>query len=194
MLNFLLEPQKNKYAEEFTIINIPENSPIWRLLGLMVLDYANKTPDTQKVLKPMVISLSMYLSAEYKHQNQPKAETLADQITAYIESNSDSATLYSVAEYFDYHHVYLSRLLPEKTGKSFSSLLLDARMRRAKLLLDHTDLSIEKLLPCWGTAITAISIRSLNNNTESCQGKFKLCTAFAACLQKKTQYNVPSLL
>ena len=50
MLNFFLEPQKNKYAEEFTIINIPEKSPIWRLLGLMVLEYANKTPDTQKVL------------------------------------------------------------------------------------------------------------------------------------------------
>ncbi len=150
MLNFFLEPQKNKYAKEFTIINIPENSPIWRLLGLMVLDYANKTPDTQKVLKPMVISLSMYLSAEYKRQNQPKSETLADQITAYIESNSDSATLYSVAEYFDYHHVYLSRFLTEKTGKSFSSLLLDARMRRAKLLLDHTDLFIEKIVAMLG--------------------------------------------
>lgn len=102
--------------------------------GLMVLEYANKTPDTQKVLKPMVMSLSMYLSAEYKRQNHPKKETLAYQITAYIESNSDSATLYSIAKHFGYHHVYLSRLLPEKTGKSFSMLLLDARMRRAKLL------------------------------------------------------------
>ncbi len=145
MLNFFLEPQKNKYADEFTIINIPDHSTIWRLLGLMILEYANKTPDTQKVLKPMVMSLSMYLSAEYKRQNQPKAETLADQIMAYIESNSDSATLYSVAQHFGYHHVYLSRLLPEKTGKSFSALPLDARMRRAKLLLDHTDLSIEKI-------------------------------------------------
>ena len=116
----------------------------------MVLEYANKTPDTQKVLKPMVMSLSMYLSAEYKRQNQPKTKTLADQIIAYIESNSDSATLYSVAEHFGYHYVYLSRMLPEKTGRSFSALLLDARMRRAKLLLDHTDLSIEKIAAMLG--------------------------------------------
>lgn len=98
---------------------------------------------------------------------------LADQIVAYIESNSDSATLYSVAEHFGYHHVYLSRLLSEKTGKSFSALLFAARMRRAKLLIDHTDFSIEKMLPCYVTVIAAIFIKPLNSITGSCQGRFR---------------------
>ena len=150
MLNFFLAPQKDRFSDEFTIINVPADSPIWRLLGLMVLEYANKTEDTQKILKPMVMSLSMYLSSEYKRQNLPTSATVIDQVKEYIESNSDTATLYSTAAHFGYHHVYLSRLIREKAGKTFSELLLEARMRRAKLLLELTDLSIEKIAAMLG--------------------------------------------
>lgn len=150
MLRFFLEPQKNRYADEFVHLEIPAKSPIWKLLGLMILEYANKSEDTQKILKPMVMSLAMYLSSEYKRQNLPTGDTLSDKIIGYIETNADTATLSSVAAHFGYHHVYLSRLLPEKTGKTFSEILLEARMRRAKLLLEHTDLSIEKIAATLG--------------------------------------------
>ena len=71
-------------------------------------------------------------------------------ITAYIETNCDTVSLRSAAAHFGYHPVYLSRLLSEKTGKTFSELLLSARMHRARLLLDRTDLSIEKVAAMLG--------------------------------------------
>ncbi len=150
MLNFFLEPHKNKYADEFIHLHIPPNSPIWKLLGVIVLEYANKTDDTQKIIKPMVMSLAMYLAFEYKRQNVRQNASLAEQIAEYIESNSDFATLNSAASHFGYHPVYISRLLPKKTGKTFSELLTGARMRRAKLILSHTDLSIEKIAAMLG--------------------------------------------
>ena len=150
MLRFFLEPHKNRYSDEFIQLDIPESSPIWKLLGLMVLEYANKTEDSQKILKPMVMSLAMYLSAEYKRRNLPGGISLSDKLIGYIDTNSDSATLRSTAAHFGYHPVYLSRLLPEKTGRTFSELQLEARMRRAKLLLEHTDLSIEKIAAMLG--------------------------------------------
>ena len=56
----------------------------------------------------------------------------------------------STARHFGYHPVYISRLLPQKTGKTFSELLLEVRMRKAKLLLNNTDLSIEKIATMLG--------------------------------------------
>lgn len=150
MLHFFLAPQKNAYSDVCIHFPIPITSPIWRLLGLLVLEYANKAEDTQKILKPMIMSLAMYISSEYKRQNLPTNSSLVDQITAYIESHSDSVTLKSTAAHFSYHPVYISRLLPEKTGKTFSQLLLESRMRKAHLLLNHTDLSIEKVAAMLG--------------------------------------------
>ena len=119
--------------------------PIWKLLGVIALEYANKTEDTHKILKPMVMSLTMYLASEYTRQSQHGGESRIRQITAYVEANCDTVSLKSMAAHFGYHPVYLSRLLPEKTGKTFSVLLLTARMQRARLLLDRTDLSIERI-------------------------------------------------
>ncbi|WP_026891770.1 response regulator transcription factor [Lacrimispora aerotolerans] len=150
MLNFFLKPQKDKYSEEFIHLEIPASSPIWQLLNVMILEYAHKTEDTQKILKPMVMSLAMYLSYEYKRQHTPACTTLIDRIMEYIESHSDSVTLKEIASHFGYHPVYISRLLPEKTGKTFSALVTESLMRRAKLLLDHTDLSIEKIADMLG--------------------------------------------
>ena len=150
MLRFFLEPQKNRYSEEFLHFTIPDYSPVWKLLGLIVWEYANKTEHTQKIIKPMVMALSMYLSSEYKQQCITVKESLEDQIVQYIEINSDTATLASVATHFRYHPVYLSKLLPKKTGRTFSEILLASRMRRAKLLLKQTDLSIEKIADMLG--------------------------------------------
>ena len=150
MLRFFLEPQKNRYSEEFLYFTIPGDSPVWKLLGLIVWEYANKTEHTQKIIKPMVMALSMYISSEYKQQRLAVQEVLEDRIVQYIEANSDTVTLASAAAHFGYHPVYLSKLLPKKTGRTFSEILLASRMRRAKLLLNQTDLPIEKIADMLG--------------------------------------------
>lgn len=150
MLWFFLEPQQNPYSEEFLHFIIPDHSPVWKLLGLIVWEYANKTDHTQKVIKPMVIALSMYLSSEYKRQRLAPNEFLEDRIVQYIEANSDTVTLASAAAHFGYHPVYFSKLLPKKTGRTFSEILLLARMQRAKLLLKQTDLPIEGIADMLG--------------------------------------------
>ena len=155
MLNFFLEPQKNKFSEEFIHLEIPDTSPVWKLLGIIAYEYANKTEHTQKIIKPMVMSLTMYLSAEYKRLNLHTNIGLEDQIKEYIEMNSDTVTLSSAAAHFGYHPVYISRVLSRKTGKKFSELLLESRMRKAKMLLELTDLSIEIIADMIGYSNTS---------------------------------------
>ena len=143
MLSFFLEPQKNIYSDEFIHLEIPDSSPVWKLLGIMALEYANKTEHTQKIIKPMAMSLAMYLSTEYKRLKPQTNMRLEQRLKAYIEMNSDTVTLSALAAHFGYHPVYISRILSNRIGKKFSELLLESRMRKAKTLLELTDLSIE---------------------------------------------------
>ena len=117
----------------------------------MIIEYANKKEDTQKVLKPLILSMIMYIAREYRLSHEiVDTDPLSSQLFSYMESHSDTITLSDLAAHFGYHPVYLSRLLPKLFGKNFSSLLLDIRMKKAKILLDHTDLTIEKIAAVLG--------------------------------------------
>lgn len=155
MLSFFLEPQKNRFSDEFIHLKIPDTSPVWKLLGIIAFEYANKTEHTQKIIKPMVMSLTMYLSAEYKRLNLHTNIRLEDQLKEYIEMNSDTVTLNSLAAHFGYHPVYISRILSQKTGKKFSELLLESRMRKARTLLELTGLSVEIIANMIGYSNTS---------------------------------------
>ena len=155
MLNFFLEPQKNKFSDEFIHLEIPDTSPVWKLLGIIAYEYANKTENTQKIIKPMVLSLAMYLASEYRRRNLHENIGMTDQVQEYIEMYSDTATLASTAAHFGYHPVYLSRLISKKTGKKYSELILESRMRKAKKLLELTDLSIEVIANMIGYSNTS---------------------------------------
>ena len=155
MLNFFLEPQKNRFSDEFIHMAIPAASPVWSLLALMACEYAYKTPDTQKVIKPMAMSLTMYLSAEYRRLHVQSGSDLISRIREYIETETESVTLQSLAAHFGYHPVYLSRYIPQKTGLSFSQIVLEIRMRKAGVLLEHTDLPVEKIAAMTGYSNTS---------------------------------------
>lgn len=59
-------------------------------------------------------------------------------------------TLKQVAAHFAYHPNYISGLLRKQTGRSFSEILLDLRMRRAALLLQNSTLSVEEIAELLG--------------------------------------------
>ncbi len=151
LLHFFLEPKMNRFSEGIIKFQLPSHSPVWQLLDLMILEYADRKEDTQQILKTLFLSMTMYLSREYhqREDSQPKQD-LIDQILRYIETHSDSITLKELANHFGYHPVYISRMLPEKTGRKFSELLKDYRMKKAEILLKSTDLSIEKIAAMLG--------------------------------------------
>ena len=151
LVRFFLDPTTNAYSDEFIHFSLPKDSPIHHLLDLMIIEYANKKQDTQKVLKPLILSMIMYIAREYRLSHEiVDTDPLSSQLFSYMESHSDTITLSDLAAHFGYHPVYLSRLLPKLFGKNFSSLLLDIRMKKAKILLDHTDLTIEKIAAVLG--------------------------------------------
>ncbi len=151
LLRFFLEPMKNRYADEFIKLSLPRCSPIWNLLRIMMTEYVGGNLCSQKILKSLTLTILLYIIRSY-HEEQEKAvkPTLTESLLQYIALHSDSLTLQSMADHFGYHPVYLSRLLVKLTEKTFSELLLDSRMRKAKLFLENTPLSNEKIAELLG--------------------------------------------
>ncbi|UBS54319.1 MULTISPECIES: helix-turn-helix transcriptional regulator [Megasphaera] len=151
LLHFFLEPAVNQYADGIISFTPGADSPIWSILDLMVLEYVRRTDQSQSILKALFLSMAMYMSEAVRAQNKPaRKASVTEEIMAYIEYHSDTATLKSTAARFGYHPVYLSRLLSEKEGRTFSEILLSIRMKKAAILLQSTDLSIEKIAAMLG--------------------------------------------
>ncbi len=146
LLRFFLGPQVNRFSDEFIHLSLQEDSPIWALLDIMLVEYAHTQEDTQKILKPLIFSLIMLLTRAFGEQRTPEEPlSAAGEMVSWIEANLDGATLTGLANHLGYHPNYVSSLLHRETGHTFSEILLEKRMRRASLLLENTSLSQEQI-------------------------------------------------
>lgn len=146
LLHFFLEPRTNQFSEEFIHLSFGKCSPVRALLEMMVQEYADQKEDTQDILKPLVMALLMQIARQYRlGRTQEQNLRLSDQIVRYMSEHTDAVTLKDIAKQFSYHPNYISALLHQEQGKTFSQLLLELRMERAVMLLEGTDLPIEEV-------------------------------------------------
>lgn len=146
MFHFFLDPQRDRFSEGFIHLAFSDSHSMRRLLELMVIEYADKKEDTQAILKPMTLTLLMHAAREYRKAKTAGTElSLADRMCLFIGEHLDTVTLKELAEKFSYHPNYISTLLRQNTGHTFSELLLVQRMERAVALLKGTTLSVEEI-------------------------------------------------
>ena len=151
MFRFFLVPQADRFSDECIHLSFEKTSPVRTLLELMVIEYADRKEDTQRILKPMVLSLFMHISRRYRLQKPELSdEPLWERIIRYINAHSESVTLKDIAQAFSYHPNYISTLLRSKTGKTFSEIVLEKRMERAVILMRGTSLSLEEIAAMLG--------------------------------------------
>ena len=112
----------------------------------MVIEYADKSEDTQRILKSMLQTLLLKIARRYRIEKSGIAsETLTEQILDYMGDHSDIVTLKDIAAHFSYHPNYISALLHKETGRKFTEILLEKRMERAILLMKNTPLPLEEI-------------------------------------------------
>lgn len=151
MFRFFLNPQMDEFSDEYIHLRFDDEYTVRCLLELMVIEYGNKTDDTQHILKPLILSLFMQIARQYaisqctEMKSPDKEETPCEKMVKYISEHYDTVTLSDIAAKFSYHPNYISSLLREKTGKKFSEILLEQRMERAASLLKATELSVEEI-------------------------------------------------
>ena len=130
---------------------VTKEHTIRTLLEMMVVEYADKGEDTQRILKSMLQTLLLQIARRYRiEKSGRKTKTLSEQIIDYMSDHSDVVTLKDIAVHFSYHPNYISALLHKETGRKFTEILLEKRMERAVLLMKNTSLSIEEISALLG--------------------------------------------
>lgn len=66
-------------------------------------------------------------------------------ILLYIQNNYQTLTLSSLAEYYHYTEPYLSRLIRQNTGKTFTELIKSLRLNEAVKYLLNTDMKVAEI-------------------------------------------------
>jgi YesN/AraC family two-component response regulator len=117
----------------------------------MVMEYADRKEDTQRILKCMLQTLLLEIARRYKiEKNGTEQKSVSEQILDYMGDHSDVVTLKDIAAHFNYHPNYISSLLHREIGRKFTEILLEKRMERAVLLMKNTTLSIEEISAMLG--------------------------------------------
>ena len=165
LMHFFLDPENNAFSNEFLHVSARRGYPYRQLLSLMIVEYANGGPGSQEVLQMLAYALTMYMVRQYEEEN-PQAATggTVEDAISWIAGHPENATLESTAAHLGYHPNYLSALLRKQTGKTFSQIKLDARMKRADLLLDSTQLTVEEVANMLGYSSTSNFYRAFRQH------------------------------
>ena len=146
MLRFFLQPRADSFSEELVHVSLADVPLARELFEMMAVEYAAKNPDTQSVLKPLALALLVQISRMQRAQaNESAPSSTAERAVRAIAARPESVTLAGLAAELSYHPNYLSGLLRKETGKTFSQLVLEARMERASAILRGSNLTVEEV-------------------------------------------------
>jgi len=156
MFRFFLTQDIGSFEDEYLRLDFDKDSMIRNLLEWMVIKYAEKKEETQQILRPMTVSLLLEIAGQRRKSRQDmNGGKISDRFVRYIEDHFDHVTLSDIAAHFSYHPNYVSTLLTKETGKSFSTLVLEQRMARARILLQNTKLSVADIADMLGYSNTS---------------------------------------
>lgn len=78
-------------------------------------------------------------------QIHQKADSHITQILSYMENNCNRVTIADLSEEFHLSKSYISKYIAHKTGKSFSYILQEIRLEKARNMLSSSDLRVEDI-------------------------------------------------
>lgn len=138
------------------------------LLELLLYMYAQqeeKKPYANHVIDGLITTFFSYLIQNYNSRVEiSSASTGLNQrmveIETYIHLNYATVTLKQTAEQFYLSEPYLSALIKQQTGRSFSEILRQVRMQRARDMLLHTNMRVDDICENVGYRDTTQFIRT----------------------------------
>jgi len=151
IFRFFIDPQQNEFSTEYLRFAFPKNSPVRKLLELMVVEYAYPQEETGEMLKTLTGALLLQIARRYKVIAPTSGNlTVSEQIIQYMGEHLNEVSLSSIGTHFSYHPTYISNLLKNETGRTFSEILLQLRMERAMMLIKGTTLTNEEIAAMLG--------------------------------------------
>lgn len=156
LFHFFTNPKTKKFSDEFLHFKPEAVCELRSILEMMVIEYAANRPDTQTVLRALAICYLSYIVREYTQITEvTESAQLSTRVMEYLDIHFESATLMETAKALGYHPNYFSALVKKETGNTFTGLLTQVRMERARMLLKNTSLSVNDIAIFLGYSNTS---------------------------------------
>ena len=154
-LNFFLNSIYNDSEEPICMrFQVEEGSTLQEKLFGIVDEYVREDPYSQSIMQFFFCAALMELSRQYRNiirtDVTEKDGLSVEQIVTYISDHCSTVTLQSTAEHFHYSTAYISRLISQRTNKTFSGWLTEFKVQKASALLKSTDLELERIAQMVG--------------------------------------------
>lgn len=118
---------------------------------MMAVEHASDRTDAQAMLKPLALALLLHVArARRDSAGAAIVASPAERAAQLMQAHPESVTLTGLASELSYHPNYLSGLLRAETGKTFTQIVLEARMERAIALLRGSSLTVEEVASLVG--------------------------------------------
>lgn len=155
----------SRHYQNFLTFHCGEDRFLPQLLHYMLAQQAEKKRHYNHVLDGLLATFFPYLIQNYEDtiefsngDNALNERMIA--IENFIRQNYQRATLTDTASYFYLSPAYLSTIIRQQTGLTFSTILRQIRMEHAARLLTATDMKVEQICENVGYQDTTQFIKS----------------------------------
>lgn len=137
-------------SEPMLEFDTSDNMDVKYVFAMAIIEHANQMPLWRTMINNYISALIVQLlrlhmdHRDAQHYLQLGSHKLSD-IMIYIDNHCDTATLENIASTFHFHPSYLSKIIKDNTGLTFTSILQYTRLKKAALLLKNTDCSISSI-------------------------------------------------
>lgn len=146
---FIRATYQKEVGSEYLLFCADQSEKIGQLMNDLLCEVFDSSFWSNEVITSyLVLVMSELLSSVKKdiepiHPSEPQVN-FAD-IIYYIQKNCNEVTLSSAAAEFHFHPNHLSLMLKRLTGSHFTSLLHEARLTKASLLLNNSNIAITEI-------------------------------------------------
>lgn len=133
--------------DDFLSFILPPNEQLLDIIKHLFIEFLSNEAFSTEVfthyLQIFYIQILRNCNKEQSHHPHSKQHlTIFPAVLLYIQNNFRTVTLTSLSTHFNYSVAYLSRLIKKETGKTFSEILLEIRLKHAMQLLLDTTLTV----------------------------------------------------
>lgn len=140
----------SKDFNHYILFHCGGNETIRQMMQNVLCEYYDKMICSDEVVNSYMIVLFSELLRIYKSDINSQNDTALkgtkiSDVILYVQKNHRDATLDSTAKHFNFHPGYLSMLLKKLTGAKFMDILHQARLSKACMMLENTNISISEI-------------------------------------------------
>ena len=168
LAEFFLKNIRFSSGNDYLMFHTGNDTELKNIILQMILESTNKYQEYDAILSAYFSLFFGKLIRFYEGtidvpKNENRHYAAAFEITAYIQEHHTDISLKKLAERYHYTPEYTSRFIKEATGRTFSDILIDARMKHALSLLKSTSLPISEVSYLVGYENTENFIRTFKS-------------------------------